>query len=432
MMRTIALLLLALSVGASPAPLLAQTNEQNDTFAKAYALYANGKSAEARELFERTLETRFRLIDYSLYYLAAIHFNGSNWDQARQLLSQLRQKYPQSIWLQPATLLQAKIDIAEKKYAQAGETLRQIRAEKTAPRDITDEALYLQAQIQENRGDPSRAHALYDELRDKSPNSRWTAPARKAQARLREAFPELFAFHTIESLANDADRLTRERQSGDAPKALYQIGQIYWNRHENSEALGYFKQVLEKYPSSDYADRAQFAAADIHEFFGRKEEAIQLYNSVIRQFPKSQVRDDAAWRLAWLYYQTGDLATAAAAFKSLESQSKNGPFAVAALYWQARVTEKLGELESARQLHRQIIDGAAESYYQMLSLRALKRLGETVNEVKSNKAAVTPEADPPMAPDLMFHLTRARVLASLALRQLAVAELDAVDRQSKP
>jgi soluble lytic murein transglycosylase len=105
---------------------------------------------------------------------------------------------------------------------------------------------------------------------------------------------------------------------------------------------------------------------------------------------------------------------------------------VAALYWQARVTEKLGELESARQLHRQIIDGAAESYYQMLSLRALKRLGETVNEVKSNKAAVTPEADPQIAPDLMFHLTRARVLASMALRQLAVAELDAVDRQSKP
>ncbi len=55
MMRTIALLLLALSVGAFPAPLLAQTNEQNETFAKAYALYANGKSAEARELFERTL-----------------------------------------------------------------------------------------------------------------------------------------------------------------------------------------------------------------------------------------------------------------------------------------------------------------------------------------------------------------------------------------
>jgi len=483
MMRALAILLLTLAAAVFPAQILAQTNEQNETFAKAYALYANGKSAEARELFEKTLETRFRLIDYSLYYLAAIHFNGSNWDQARQLLSQLRQKYPQSIWLQPATLLQAKIDIAEKKYAQAGATLRQI-PEKTAPRDITDEALYLQAQIQENRGDPSRAHALYDELRNKSPNSRWTAPARNAQARLREAFPELFAFHTIESLANDADRLARERQSGDAevlykkilnnvtdtdsrarflgklaglylstrnrndaipileqiarefpdsaetPKALYQIGQILWNRHENSQALGYFKQVLEKYPGSDYVDRAQFAAADIHEFFGRKEEAIQLYNSVIRQFPKSQVRDDAAWRLAWLYYQNGDLATAAAAFKNLESQSKNGPFAVAALYWQARITEKLGEVESARQLHRQIIDGAAESYYQMLSLRALKRLGDPVNEVKSNKAAVTPEADPPIAPDLMFHLTRARVLASLALRQLAVAELDAVDRQS--
>src|SRR5258705_846896 len=484
MMRALGILLLTLAAAVFPAQILAQTNEQNETFAKAYALYANGKSAEARELFEKTLETRFRLIDYSLYYLGGIHFNGSNWDTARQVLSQLKQKYPQSIWLQPATLLQAKIDIAEKKYAQAGATLRQIRAEKTEPREITDEALYLQAQIQENRGDPSRAHALYDELRNKSPNSRWTAPARNAQARLREAFPELFAFHTIESLANDADRLARERQSGDAevldkkilnnvtdtdlrarflaklaglylstgnrndaipileqiarefpdsaetPKALYQIGQILWNRHENSQALGYFKQVLEKYPGSDYVDRAQFAAADIHEFFGRKEEAIQLYNSVIRQFPKSQVRDDAAWRLAWLYYQNGDLATAAAAFKNLESQSKNGPFAVAALYWQARITEKLGEVESGRQLHRQLIDGAAQAHYQMLSLRALKRLGDPVNEVKSNKTAVTPEADPPIAPDLMFHLTRARVLASLALRQLAVAELDAVDRQS--
>ena len=138
-----------------------------------------------------------------------------------------------------------------------------------------------------------------------------------------------------------------------------------------------------------------------------------------------------ARRLAWLYYQNGDLATAAAAFKSLESQSKNGPFAVAALYWQARVTEKLGELESARQLHRQIIDGAAGVLLSNAGRCARwKRLGETVNEVKSNKAAVTPEADPPIAPDLMFHLTRARVLASLALRQLAVAELDAVDRRT--
>ena len=484
MERAIAVCCWILAAVIFPARLFAQTGEANEMFAKAYALYSAGKAAEARELFDKTLEAKSPLADYSLYYLAAIHFDAGNRDQARQLLNRLKQQYPQSIWQYAAMLLQAKMDLAEKKYSQAGATLRKIRGDKNAPRDIADEALYLQAQLHENRGEPSRASALYDELRAKSPSSRWTAAARKAQAKLRENFPEIFSFHTIESLTADADRLARERQSSEAevlyrkilnnvtdpdskarffgklaalylatrsrndalpileqiardfpdsaeaPKALYQIGNIYWNRHENERALGYFKQVIEKYPASDYVDRAQFAAADIHEYFGRKEEAVQLYSGVIRQFPKSSVRDDAAWRLAWLYYQAGDLPSAATAFKNLETQSKNGPFAVAAQYWQARIAEKSGDADTARQLYRQIAKSAAESYYQMLSLRALARLGETVAEVKSNGAAPTSENDPPLSADLNFHLTRARLLASLALRPLAVAELDEMQRQS--
>lgn len=478
-------LLIALAVGAFPKLLFSQTSDQNELFAKAYALYTSGKSAEAKELFERALNTKSPLGDYSLYYLAAINFDGSNWDQTRQRLAQLRQQFPQSIWIHPAALIRAKIAIAEKQYAQATEILRRLRAEKSAKREVTDEALYLQAQIQEAQGDARRADSLYNELRDLSPDSRWTPVARKAQSRLRESFPELFAFHTLGALAEEADRLTRERQGteaeilykkllnnasdGDsrlrflaklaklylsirsrneaipileliarefpdtteAPKALYQIGQIYWNRHDNSQALEYFKQVLEKYPTSDYVDRAQYAAADIHEYFGRNEQAIQLYSGVIKQFPKSPVRDDAAWRLAWLYYRNGDLASAAATFKALAAQSGNGSFATAALYWQARVAEKLGDLDTARQLHRQIVDGGAESYYQMLSLRALQRLGEPAEEIKTVIASAEPESDPPMAAELTFHLTRARALAALALRQLAVVELDEVDGRTK-
>src|SRR5581483_4942719 len=481
MARVLAALLM-LAVYA--APLWAQSGDANEAFARAYALYSAGKQSEARELFEKALEAKSPLADYSLYYLAAIHFNAGNRDQARRLLSQLKQQYPQSVWHYPAALLQARLDLADKKYSPAGAALRKIRADKAAPRAVADEALYLQAQLHESRGEPSRASALYDELRARSPASRWTAEARKAQAKLRENFPELFSFHTIESLAADADRLARERQSSDAetlykkilnnvsdadsrarflgklaalylatrsrnealpvleqiarefpdspdaPRALYQIGNIYWNRHENERALGYFKQVIENYPASDYADRAQFAAADIHEYFGRKDEAVQLYGNVIRQFPKSSVRDDAAWRLAWLYYRSGDWPSAAAAFKNLETQSKNGNFAVAAQYWQARIAEKSADADGARQIYRQIAGSAAESYYQMLSLRALARLGEPPAETKSNNAAPAPESDPPLSPDANFHLARARLLAALALRPLAVAELDEIQRQS--
>ena len=458
-----------------------QTSAPAEAFAQAYSLYSDGKFSEAKELFQKTLDTDFRLADYSLYYLAFIAFKETDWEPARRRLAQLQQRFPQSLWSQPAALLKAKIDMAENKYAQARDTLRQLRTAKSVKSDSTDEALFLQGQIHEAQGELRRAHALYDDLRNGSPLSRWTSAARKAQARLREKYPELFALQTIRSLADEAERLSRERQTSDAeilykkllnnvsepdlrlrflaklsglylsvrrrsaaiplleeiareypetaeaPKALYQIGNILWNRHDNDRALDYFDRLIENYPTSSDAGRARFAAADIHESFGRKEQAIQLYTSVIERFPKNPVRDDAAWRLAWLYYREGDLGSAAAAFKALVSQSRNAALAMAALYWQARSTEKLGDEETAKQLYRQVFFDSGESYYQTLAQRSLARLGEPVDEAKPAKPQAAEPSTPLVSAEVDFHLTRARELAALSLHQLAVAELDQIN-----
>ena len=487
MRRRFTILLLTLALGAVPASIFAQTGDANEIFAKAYILYTKGKTSDAKELFEKTTDSNFRLADYNQYYLALVNYDLANRAQARQILTQLKQRFPQSIWIPGATLLQAKIDIAEKNYGSAEETLRQLRADKLAKREITDEALYLQAQIREAQGDPIRAHALYNTVRDSAPNSRWAAAARKAQIGLRQTFPDLFTFQTIDELAAEADRLARERQSieaetlykkllnndsdaaarltyltklanlflstrsrndsiptleliardfpdsPEAPKALYQIGQIYWNRHENTAALEYFQLILEKYPTSESVDRARFATADIHEYFGRRPEAIQLYTDIIKLSPVSQIRDDAAWRLAWLYYRSGDLASASETFSSLSRQSSNGPFGTAALYWQARIAEKSGEYDKARQIYRQISGTATESYYQTLSWRALQRLGDLGEEPKWIVASSPQETDdPPMSSELVFHLSRARALASLSLQPLAIAELDELNRSTNP
>jgi soluble lytic murein transglycosylase len=467
-----------------PQSLFAQTNEPRELFAKGYQLYSNGKSAQAQELLQKTVDATYRLADYSLYYLARIAFDENNWEQSRQDLAQLRRRYPQSVWRHGAALLRAKIDIAEKAFAPAGETLRHLRADKSAPGEIADEAHFLQAQIHETQGDLDRAFALYRDLRNASPGSRWAASARKEQTRLRGKFPDQFALNTIESQADEADRLARERQihdaeelykkilagvtepaerlrllvklaalylstggrteaiptleqiardypdSAEAPKALYQIGQIYWNRHENARAFEYLKNVLDKYPASGYVDRAQYASADIHEYFGRKEEAIQLYSNVQKQFPRSQVRDDAAWRLAWLYYRNDELQMAQATFRALLVQSKNGPFATASIYWQARIAEKLGELEMAKQLLRKIVNGGAESYYQALALRGLERLGAPVEESALVRPAGNNEPDPSLEPEVLFHLSRARELAAMSLHSLAVVELDEIKRRA--
>jgi len=482
----LSLLLLLAACAGLPRFLLAQSQDSREEFARAYLLYTNGKPAQAKELFQSSIESGYRLADYSLYYMARLAHDESNWEQSRKHLTELRRGFPHSVWYRPAALLLAKADIAEKKFAPAAHALRQLRSDKSAPREIADEAQFIQAQLHEAQSDVGRAYSMYRELRNGSPGSRWAAAARKEQARLRGKFPDQFALTTIEAQAEEADRLARERQSKDAevlykkildnisepaprlrylaklaelhlstgsrneampileqiardfpdsaeaPKALYQIGQIYWNRHENGRALDYFKTLLEKYPAGDFSDRALFASADIHEYFGRKDEAISFYEKVQKQFSKSQVRDDAAWRLAWLYYRSGELPLAQLAFRSLLAQSRNGPFATAALYWQARIAERLGETEMATQLHRQIVNGGEESYYQVLSLRGLERLGVPNEVVKTAQPTLVAEPDPPLRAELMFHLSRSRELAAISLHSLAVIELDEVNRQSRP
>src|SRR5687768_10384904 len=132
MAHRIGILLFVLTFAAAPQPLFSQAGDQREHFAKAYTLYSSGNLAQAKELFQKTLEAKFGLTDYSLYYLAAIAFNETNTDQARQLVTRLRQRFPLSIWLPAAALLRAKADIAEKNYASAVDTLRQLRSDKSA------------------------------------------------------------------------------------------------------------------------------------------------------------------------------------------------------------------------------------------------------------------------------------------------------------
>jgi soluble lytic murein transglycosylase len=464
---------------ASPGPLFAQTSDR-DNFAQAYSLYSSGKFSQAKELFQQTLDAKFLLADYSLFYLATIAFNEKNWDAARQLATQLKQRYPQSVWFYPAELQRGKIDLAEKKYAQATATLRSLRSEKAARSEVAEEALFLLAQAAQS--DPNQAYSLYQELRNLYPSSRWTLAARKEQSRLRDQYPDLFAFNTVQAISDEADRLARERDyegaeilykkllnnptepdfrlrllvkltdlylagrkrndaipllqqiardysdTPEAPKALYQVGQILWNRHDNIQALEYFKQVMERYPTSAFTDKAQYAAADIYEWLGKKTEAIALYNKTATSSTNSEVRDDALWRLAWLYYRAGPLPESYTTFKTLAEQAKDGARRTAALYWQTRAAERIGDIELAKQLYRKVLNAGEESYYQALAARALLRIGEGAEEPKPTQGSVAPDPGSRVSPQIAFHLARARELSKLSIQHLANGELDEIAR----
>ena len=392
----LSLLLLLAACAGLPRFLLAQSQDSREEFARAYLLYTNGKPAQAKELFQSSIESGYRLADYSLYYMARLAHDESNWEQSRKHLTELRRGFPHSVWYRPAALLLAKADIAEKKFAPAAHALRQLRSDKSAPREIADEAQFIQAQLHEAQSDVGRAYSMYRELRNGSPGSRWAAAARKEQARLRGKFPDQFALTTIEAQAEEADRLARERQSKDA-EVLYKkildnisepargcvtspsLRNCIFQREAETKRCRFSNRSRATFPTArkhrkrctrsaksiGIATRTAapstisklfwknfrrailatgrcLPAADIHEYFGRKDEAISLYGKVQKQFSKSQVRDDAVWRLAWLYYRSGELPLAAIGVPLIVGQSRNGHFATAALYWQARIAETIG------------------------------------------------------------------------------------------
>ena len=476
---TTVVLLLTILVASSTR---AQTPDLRQQFANGYSFYSTGNFSQAKELLDRVVNAEYLLADYAIYYLASIAYEESNWDAARNLLVRLRHDYPQTIWYDRAELQRIKIDIAEQKYAEAVDALKSLRSDRNIKADVSEEALYLQAQCRENQQDLYQAYSLFQELRGLAPLSRWTALARKDVARLRDKYPDDFGLFTATAMGDEADRLTREREYAgaealykrllsqdlgaslrlehltklanlylsvrkrneaipvlqeiakdfsakpEAADALYRIGNILWNRHDNGEAIVYFTRLMENYPGMPPADKAQFAAADILESQGRYKDAVGLYSSLPKKFPNSQVRDDATWRLAWLYYRTGARQDANATFKLLAAKGREDKYRTAALYWQARTAEQLGDKEVALRLYRNIFNSGLESYYQSLAAQGLARAGITAPEIKLTRgsSSIDPESVP--GSEATFHLSRARELNGLKLNALAIIELDEADR----
>ena len=456
-----------------------QEIDTQELFSKAYSLFSKGDLPQAEELFRKTLDDKFLLKDYSLYFLGVIAFSQGNLASGRNYFSQLGQKFPQSVWSGHADLQLAKLSLAEKNYQQALAELRALRNRRLG-KEILAEAHYLLGQLHETLGELKAAYSVYRELRRASPLSPWAALARKEARRLREEQPQLFGPTRADALLDEAELLDRERQyqeaekayrtladlaprgplrprfllglanslraarkreeaipvlteiienhprSAQAPNALYRLAEIYWNRDENVKALDYFKQLGERYPKGPFNDIAHYAAARIHESLGKPAEALRLYREFAGKFPDSPMHDEAGWRLAWVHYLQADYDRAYAAFRRLATDKREGRYKIAALYWQGRTAQMTGRAEEATQIYLRILNGREESYYKGPAAGRLSALGVAIEEKKSADSNPGFEPTLSLSSDRSFHFTRAQELAQISLGHLAVAELDEI------
>jgi soluble lytic murein transglycosylase len=480
MVKNAAALLLLAVLGAGP--LSAQETTPRDLFAQAHALFAQKEFSQAEGLFTQTLQADYLLADYSLYFLAQSSFYREAYASARAYLAELKQRFSESVWTGRADLLLARISFAQNDFERSLTELRPILGSGDRG-ELFQEATLLAAQARRARGEYREAYSAYQQLRRLAPLSSRAASARSAVEELRAQYPELFGPAGLEEQISEAELLARERQydaaeqiyrsrleaspadairprlllglanlyraqrrrddelpllnviatrypkSAGAPAALFQLAMIYWNRDENTRALKHFRQLNERYPGNSSAEPAELATARILASLGQIDEAAGVYRAFPKKYPASPLREEARWRLAWLRYLNGDHARAHAVFKTLSQDKSAERYRTAALYWRARTAEKLGNHEEPAALLRKILDLEADSYYGALAARRLKNLGESIEERQLD----TPpdNALPPAGEEVSFHLARARELAAIALKQLALGELHRINRSAQ-
>jgi len=461
-----------------PVSLLHSQENPERLFAEAYGHFSRGNYSQAKDLFLKTLDQNFLLQDHSLYFLGVASFSTKEHEKARAFLSDLRKKFPQSIWSSSADLYLAKIALAEGDVSQAIPRLRELRA-KNSPREVAEEAFFLLADTHRRQGEVNLAFSLFQELRAAASLSRWADAARKEVESLREQHPQLFGLSSPEALSREGELLLKERQyteaeklfrqaqdalsvenplkphllialanvyrgnrnrekgvaalteilrdhpqSPEAPEALYRLARTLWNQDQNEEALKRFEELKERYPTRSFTDFADFASARIHDSLGRQDEALRIYQEFPRQYPESNLRVEAAWNRAWIYYLQGDHAKAQLGFKEISSSASGARYQTAALYWQARAAEKSGNLEEAKRIYGSIGTSQDISYYTGLAQKRLEKMGQPVE--KKNIATTSPEPSPRRSAEGSFHLARAQKLAEILLNRLARAELDAI------
>jgi soluble lytic murein transglycosylase len=456
-------------------------SEPQEPFPSAYNLFSQGDYSKAKDLFQ-ALDHSSVLEDYTLYYLGMISFHQEALHSARNYFSQLNKRFPKSVWVNHANLHLAKIALREGNGEQALERLMAIRRRGVSD-PITDEALFLIGQTYKERGELDRATSFYQKLRTSSPLSPWALSAKKEVQSLREQHPQLLGLREPEAILEEGEllllerdydeaervfqrsssvsserdlrlrfllglaevyRKSRKRQkesdvlaeiveqypgSTEAPNALYRLGEIFWNQGKNLKALAEFKRLKERYPKSSPIDLADFASARIYESLQRPAEAMQSYQDFPRKHPQSALREQAAWRLAWMHYLQANYSQAHDAFKHIATGIGARNYNTAGLFWQARTAERLGRLEKAKQIYRNILSAEDDSYYMEPAARALRRMGEMVNVTRPARGNFSSDATPPRSRNISFHLSRAKKLAEFSLHDLAVVELDEIKNQ---
>lgn len=174
----------------------------------------------------------------------------------------------------------------------------------------------------------------------------------------------------------------------DSAEAMFHGARALSRADKDDDAIVWYRKVVDAYPSSAYAQEAQYLSGWLEFNRGKYKQAISPLEESLRRYPRSKWVDEALWFLGMSHYFLGEWEKARARLDTLAQR-----FAGRALeggkgmYWLARIDEKLKNKDAAVAGYTATVKRFPFSWYALLARSRLAALGVTISPFGVENAA---------------------------------------------
>ena len=222
-------------------------------------------------------------------------------------------------------------------------------------------------------------------------------------------------------------------------RALFTLG-FSQNISAQALAAGTYESLATMFPDHPLADDSLFFAADAHLRRGERELAMERLLDVVDRYPTGDFAADALFKLFWVARGDGKLDEALEYLTEIEgrwARADDSYEVERASYWRARVLEQQGKQPEAVALLTRLATEHPATYYGLISREHVRQLDpERGAAIESAIAAAPAASDPfplyagPLGNDPQF--ASAVELLRLGFGELVPMEILAIDRTALP
>jgi soluble lytic murein transglycosylase len=202
-----------------------------------------------------------------------------------------------------------------------------------------------------------------------------------------------------------------------AAEAMFHGARALSRADRDDDAIASYQKVVAGYPSTAYAQEAQFLTGWLEFNRGRYKDAIAPLEASLKRYPRGKWADDSLWFLGMAHYFLGQWEPARGQLEVLEKRGGALEGGKAA-YWLARIAERRNDKPAAIAGYTQTVTRFPFSWYALLARARLSTLGVAippfgVADPKPRGPKLAAQVDPALASDELIARADQLTLAQL-------------------